>query len=164
MLSDGKNKIHHRIVHKAAGPSLRRPRARPRRSSQDRLHRRRRGGRRRWLDINAKLELFILVPCDDTSSHRCTRGGTGSGQARVTCALARAGLGALEVGIQELLKSLRIYPLRLAVRRLERRGQVVREPPVGAHVAVCGPRDVGQGRGISSNAPTEGKYAPNLRK
>ena len=54
----------------------------------------------------------------------------------MTCTLARAWLGALEVGVQEGLESLRVDELGLSVGGLETCVEVIGKPPVHAHITV----------------------------
>ena len=54
----------------------------------------------------------------------------------LTCTLARAWLGALEVGVQEGLESLRVDELGLSVGGLETCVEVIGKPPVHAHITV----------------------------
>jgi len=54
----------------------------------------------------------------------------------MTCTLARAWLGALELGIQKLLESLRVDELCLSIGGLESCIEVIGKSPVHAHITV----------------------------
>ncbi len=72
----------------------------------------------------------------------------------MTCTLARAWLGALEVGVQECLESLRVDELGLSFCGLESCIEVVGKPPVHAHITVELAEVVVQHTGPCHRAPS----------